>query len=189
LTGDEEAARLAVAGMSTLRHNLRSLSAARLARGLGTGGANGMGSVVYTLTVLSELLGNEELLADAQRAASLFTGDVVTADRSLDVMDGSAGGILGLLKLYRATKDRHVLDRAMQCGEHLLSQRRFGTEGHRSWVGAGVGDRPLNGMSHWQRLQGPTTSQALPSSVSRSKTQAFRHRIPIGPISGRDAAR
>jgi type 2 lantibiotic biosynthesis protein LanM len=148
LTGDEEAARLAVAGMSTLRHNLRSLSAARLARGLGTGGANGMGSVVYTLTVLSELLGNEELLADAQRAASLFTGDVVTADRSLDVMDGSAGGILGLLKLYRATKDRHVLDRAMQCGEHLLSQRRFGTEGHRSWVGAGVGDRPLNGMSH-----------------------------------------
>jgi len=106
-----------------------------------------MGSIVYAFTVLSELLKNRDLLADAGNAASLFTSDLIAADKFFDVMAGSAGGILSLLKLYRATGDRDVLDRATQCGDHLLSQRRSGTEGERTWLGWGAG-RQLNGMSH-----------------------------------------
>ena len=147
LTGDEAVARLSLAGISALRHDLRGVNAARIARALGIGGATGMGSVVYAFTVLSELLNDRDLLADAGNAASLFTKDLIAADKSFDVMAGSAGGILGLLKLYRATGDRDVLDRAARCGDHLLSQCRSGTEGKRTWLGWGVG-RQLNGMSH-----------------------------------------
>jgi type 2 lantibiotic biosynthesis protein LanM len=147
VAGDEAAARLSLAGISALRHHLRSVNAARVARELGIGGASGMGSVVYAFTVVSELLKDKELLADAAEAASLFTSDLIATDKSFDVIAGSAGGILGLLKLYRATGDRDVLDRAAQCGDHLVTHRRSRTKGERTWLGWGVG-RPLNGMSH-----------------------------------------
>jgi len=147
VAGDEEAGRLALAGISALRHDLRGVHAARLTRALGIGGATGLGSVVYAFTVLSELLNNRDLLEDAQNAARLFTDDLIATDRSFDVIAGGAGGILGLLKLYRATGDPDVLDRAAQCGDHLLSHRRSGTDGENARLGWSMG-KELNGMSH-----------------------------------------
>ena len=88
------------------------------------------------------------LLADAHVAAELFTDDLIAADKQLDVIGGSAGAILGLLRLYRDSRSADVLDRAVKCGEHLLAQSRLGPEGRRSWVGQGFGPQPLNGMSH-----------------------------------------
>ena len=82
------------------------------------------------------------------QAAELFTDDLIAADKLLDVVSGSAGGILGLLRLYRDARSDDVLRRAVKCGEHLLGQPRLGPEGRRSWVGQGSGPRGLNGMSH-----------------------------------------
>ena len=147
LAGDEAAARLSLAGVSALRHDLRGVNPARLARALGIGGSTGLGSVVYAFTVLAELLNNSDLLADAKNAAALFTSDLIAADKSFDVMEGSAGAILSLLRLYRVTRDRDVLHRAAKCGDHLLSQRRSGPGGEKAWLGWGVG-RQLNGTSH-----------------------------------------
>ena len=81
-------------------------------------------------------------------AAELFTDDLIAADKQLDVMGGSAGAILGLLRLYRDTQSSDVLKRAIKCGEHLLRQPRVGPEGRRSWSGQGSGPQGLNGMSH-----------------------------------------
>jgi hypothetical protein len=72
------------------------------------GGSTGLGSVVYAFTAMYELLNNSDLLADAKNAASMFTSDLIAADRSFDVMEGSAGAALGLLKLYRVTGDPSV---------------------------------------------------------------------------------
>jgi lantibiotic modifying enzyme len=77
-----------------------------------------------------------------------MTDELIAADKQLDVIGGSAGGILGLLRLYRDTQSADVLDRAVRCGEHLLAQPRLGPEGLRSWIGQGFGSQPLNGMSH-----------------------------------------
>ena len=107
-----------------------------------------MGSIVYALTLISESIGSDELLNDAEIAARLFSDDLIAADRALDVLGGSAGGILGLLRLHGKTHDREVLERATKCAEHLLRQRRPGPEGRRSWIGQGLGPQPLNGMSH-----------------------------------------
>ena len=148
VTGRKPSGELALAGISHLRKNLKSRNAARMARSLGIGGATGLGSIVYALTVMSKCLHDDDLLADAHVAAELFTDDLIAADKQLDVMGGSAGAILGLLRLYRDTQSSDVLKRATKCGEHLLRQPRVGPEGRRSWSGQGSGPHGLNGMSH-----------------------------------------
>jgi type 2 lantibiotic biosynthesis protein LanM len=148
VTGRAPSQDLALAAVAHLRKRLKSRNAPRMARSLGIGGAIGLGSIVYALTVMSTCFRDRGLLDDALVAAELFTDDLIAADRQLDVIGGSAGGILGLLRLYRDTQSGHVLERATKCGEHLLAQSRSGPEGCRSWSGQGSGPRPLNGMSH-----------------------------------------
>ena len=140
---------LALAGVAHLRKNLKGRNAARMARSLGIGGATGLGSIVYALTRdVEDASATTALLADAHVAAELFSDDLIAADKQLDVIGGSAGGILGLLRLYRDSRSADVLNRAIKCGEHLIAQSRLGPEGRRSWVGQGIGKQALNGMSH-----------------------------------------
>ena len=145
---NSNSAELALAAVAQLRKNLRSQNAARMARSLGVGGAVGLGSIVYALCVMSRCVKSGDLLTDALKAADLFTDEIIAADTQLDVMGGSAGGILGLLRLYRDTEFKDVLIRAIRCGEHLMDKPRIGPEGRRSWAGQGAGSRALNGMSH-----------------------------------------
>lgn len=141
-------AELALAALSHLRKNLKSRNAARLARALGIGAATGLGSVVYAFAAIAKCLGNNDLLADAERAARLITDELIAADKQLDVMSGSAGAILGLLRLHRDTGSDDARMRAIKCGEHLLAQPRLGAQGRRSWAIPGKPGRSLNGMSH-----------------------------------------
>ncbi len=147
-TGSQPSADLALAALSHLRRNLRGNHAARMARALGIGGALGMGSIVYALTAVAKCLHSDALLADALATADLCSDALIAADKHLDVMGGSAGAILGLLRLYRDTRSDGVLGRATKCGEHLLAQSRIGPESRRTWIGQGSGERGLNGMSH-----------------------------------------
>ncbi len=148
VTGSQLSTELAFAGVTHLRKTIRSRNAARSARYLGLGAATGLASVVYAFAVMSRYLSDPGLLEDAHVAAELFTDDLIAGDTLLDVLDGSAGGILGLLRLHRDTASEHVLRRAVRCGEHLLRQRRIGPEGTRTWCAPGVGPHPLTGMSH-----------------------------------------
>jgi lantibiotic modifying enzyme len=91
-----------------------------MARSLGLGGATGLGSVVYSLSLTGELLGSEELIADAVLVAGLITPELLSADHSFDVISGSAGAILALCRLHRQTRLAAILEKAMECGDHLL---------------------------------------------------------------------
>lgn len=139
---------LAFKALAPTRLQIAQPSASRWARGLGIGGASGLGSVIYALTVISELLAEPSLLQDALRLSNLFSNELISADRSLDVIAGSAGGILGLLALYRKTQSNEVLAKAIACGEHLLRQPRLGETGKRSWAILGISESPLTGFSH-----------------------------------------
>jgi type 2 lantibiotic biosynthesis protein LanM len=147
-TGSKASGELALAALAHLRNTLKGGNAARMARALGIGGATGLGSIVYALAVTAKCLRDDGLLADAQRAAELLTDGLIAADRQFDVMGGSAGAILALLRLYRDTGSGEVLRRATACGEHLLAQSQPGADGFRSWIGQGFGTHALNGMSH-----------------------------------------
>jgi type 2 lantibiotic biosynthesis protein LanM len=148
VAGCKASGELALAAVAQLRKSLKSRNAARIARSLGVGGAVGLGSIVYALSVMSKCLVDDHLLDDARVAAELVTDDLIAADQRLDVIGGSAGAILCLLRLYRDTGSDDVLRRAEKCGEHLMRQGRIGPEGHRSWASHGLGGRPLAGMSH-----------------------------------------
>ena len=137
-----------MAALAHLRRELKSRNAARMARSLGIGGATGLGSIVYALSVIARLFDDKALLADAGLAAALFSDDLIAADKQLDVMGGSAGAILALLRLFRDSGSADALARAEKCGEHLLRQPRVGEEGSRCWSAPGAGAHGLNGMSH-----------------------------------------
>ncbi len=147
VTNTKSSEALAFAALAGVRRTLRGRNPARVARSLGLGGGLGLGSIVYGLAAISALLDDDDVLADAHAAAELITDEVVSADRQLDVLGGSAGAILGLLRLYRQTGSDDALKRATDCGKHLLTQDRVGPEGRRCWVAPAFG-RPVNGMSH-----------------------------------------
>jgi type 2 lantibiotic biosynthesis protein LanM len=146
VTGSQTSRELALAAVAHVRKNLNSRNAARMGRFLGIGGATGLGSIIYAFSVMSKCLRDDSLLKDAQVAARLFSDDLIGADKQLDVFGGSAGGILGLLRLHRDSPSADVLKRAAKCGEHLLAQpRREGNGG--SWLGQGHGEKALVGDS------------------------------------------
>lgn len=143
VTGSAFSAEMALAGLAPVRQDLKGSNAARAARSLGIGGSVGLGSVVYALTTISQLLGDRGLLDDARVAAEHITETLIANDRHLDAMEGAAGAILGLLRLYRATGDEAVLKRATRCGAHILRNR---SRTHDDALGWGIPE--LNGMSH-----------------------------------------
>lgn len=145
---DSASRELAFKALAATRVQLAQASAPRWARGLGIGGASGLGSVIYALTVTAELLAEPSLLQDAVAVSNLFSNELIAADRSLDVIAGSAGAILGLLALYRKNHSTDVLTKAIACGDHLLRQPRQGEVGRRSWVVLGISESPLTGFSH-----------------------------------------
>ncbi len=146
VTGDARAAALARKALTPLRYNLHDLGAGRFVRSMGVGGAAGLGSIVYALTVIADLLDDENVLEEAKYAASFFTPDFILADTKFDIIDGSAGAILCLLKLYGRTRRNDYLDKAILCGEHLLKNRTAATHGGALWPG--TENKVLTGFSH-----------------------------------------
>lgn len=140
---------LVLAGLGPLRLLLRALAAPAqqaLAQQIGIGGASGVGGFVYALARAGRLLGSQELLEDATRAAALISPATIRADRSHDVVAGAAGAILGLLALHESTGDAGLLERAYLCGQHLLERRSPSAAGPRAW--ANRDGRLLTGFGH-----------------------------------------
>ncbi|RDZ61944.1 type 2 lantipeptide synthetase LanM [Haloferax sp. Atlit-12N] len=110
------------------------------------GGMLGVGSVVYTLTVVSELLDADEYRRAARSAAGVVTESHVANDETFDVLEGAAGTLLGLLAYHDRYGDESVLDRAIACGERLLDGRTL-EDGYRVWR-TSDDEPPLTGFSH-----------------------------------------
>jgi len=98
--------------------------------------------------VIGELLEENQLINDAKIAARLISKELIAQDKSLDIIGGSAGAILCLLKLYQHTQENWVLEKAVECGDYLLQTERMIVNGKRSWLSNGFSEKPLNGISH-----------------------------------------
>lgn len=123
-----------------------TLSLQRYVRLMGLGGAGGVGSLIYSFIKISRFLDDETWLVNAQTLATAITPDLIAADQTLDIIGGAAGCILGLLPLYQATENTTVLQQAIACGNHLLSQQTTSTAGSKAWKT--VAENPLTGFSH-----------------------------------------
>ncbi|MGE5656372.1 MAG: type 2 lanthipeptide synthetase LanM family protein [Actinomycetota bacterium] len=147
LQGNPELQQLALAAVKSLRQHLHNPQASRtLLRQMGIGGAVGCGSLVYALTKLGQFLEKGDLMEDAAKAAALLTPEQFAGDRKFDIIFGTAGAILGLLALYKATKEPTILAQAIAGGQHLLASRTASQSGFRAWQT--VDGKLLTGFSH-----------------------------------------
>jgi type 2 lantibiotic biosynthesis protein LanM len=145
LTGDRQFHQVALAGLDPFCRSIRA-GETRSEVLASKFGLLGLGGTIYSLVKVSEFLKTPALLEDAVRAAKLLTPEAIESDRQFDIMWGSAGAILGLLALYRATGDRSVLDTAISCGDRLLASRTEDTP--RAWITSSESPKPLTGFSH-----------------------------------------
>lgn len=112
----------------------------------GIGGLSGLGSIVYALVRIGDLLGEPALYQDAHDLASLLTPTRIARDESLDVMLGSAGAALALLALDErmpgACASGHTpMALATACAWHLVEHQRA----YRDQLRTGP---PLGGFCH-----------------------------------------
>ncbi|GET35399.1 type 2 lanthipeptide synthetase LanM family protein [Microseira wollei] len=147
VTGGAGYAELIQGAIAPLREAIATTPIQTLSRnGYTIGGVAGIGSLVYAFTRISEFLQQPSWLEDAKLAASLISPQQIASDKNLDVVNGSAGAILGLLALYEKTNAAEILATAFCCGEHLLNTRTTNNLGWKAWhrIGADF----VTGFSH-----------------------------------------
>jgi len=110
------------------------------------GACCGLGSIVYGLTRVGQLLDMPELYLYACQAAAQLTDQIIRSDHRFDVFWGSAGAILGLLALYGETRESWVLERAIRCGRHLLDHQA--TQPSSGFRECATGGRSRVGFAH-----------------------------------------
>ncbi|MEO0488512.1 MAG: type 2 lanthipeptide synthetase LanM family protein, partial [Cyanobacteria bacterium J06659_2] len=132
-----------------LRRQLNSMTSdarQRFARRMGIGIATGITAMIYTFVKVGQFLEDETFLTEAQTLATMITPEMIAADQALDIISGAAGSILGSLSLYQVTGEITVLEKAIACGQHLLSQQTHPASGPKAWKN--LAEKPLTGFSH-----------------------------------------
>lgn len=97
---------------------------------MGIGAGVGVGSVIYSLATAGELLNDESLIKSADDISATITKEVISNDKQFDIILGSAGCILALLKLYKISKNENALEVAKLCGDHIISHMEKTSSGH-----------------------------------------------------------
>ncbi|MFI2435684.1 type 2 lanthipeptide synthetase LanM family protein [Streptomyces sp. NPDC018957] len=109
------------------------------------GAFDGLASVGHALTNLGVLWAERDLLDEAAELVEKLPS-LISRDRSLDVIHGSAGCLLSLLSLHTVRPSPRTLDVAIRCGERLLATAR---PVHRGIAWTTLEDQPpLGGFSH-----------------------------------------
>lgn len=146
---------------------------ARVARPRPTppGGYIGLGSQVWTWLSLEEAGAVSGEGVERARRLSTLMEESMEADDVDDVLTGSAGGIVPLIRLHGATADIVHLDRARALGDRLCDRARL-VDGKASWVGERWPDG-LGGFGHGATGIGWALSKlALATGESRYASMA-----------------
>lgn len=111
------------------------------------GGIRGLGSVVYTLSVVADLTDEQVYENRALEVTRLLSPSRIGAHNSFDIMVGGAGAISGLVAMYKRFPHDEVLDLAVDCGDRLLAERSR-VDGNDVWMTQG--NVPGVGFAHGQ---------------------------------------
>ncbi|MBD2299663.1 type 2 lanthipeptide synthetase LanM family protein [Nostoc sp. FACHB-190] len=136
VTKDEQYRHFALKGLQPLRQNLRNFNlddSTELTENIDVGICTGLGSLIYGLVQIGNLLDEPNLLDDAQKFASLITPEVISKDQDLNISSGSAGALLAFLAFHKVTGEQRYLEQAVSCGNHLLQQGITSDVGITAW--------------------------------------------------------
>ena len=175
-TKEREARRVALATLAPVRDKVDSIAASPGLLTPGTvaiGGFIGLGSMIYALAAAADWLNAPELMDSASALAGVITVELIHADPFLNVMRGCAGALLAFLSFAQLARARGMdwhsaVDRAIDCGRHLLQSRISSGKGARAW--RGVQRCPLPGFAY-----GATgISYALARLYEQTQEERFR---------------
>lgn len=136
--------RLCLQAVGPFRRMLRNQDKMRESISLrGIGIASGMASAVYGLLRIGVILDEGALLEDCRSTSESITERMITADDKLDIVAGTAGALVGFLAAYEHFRDDALLQKSVQCGEHLLTRQIQEVGGWKT-----CDQSPLTGFSH-----------------------------------------
>jgi type 2 lantibiotic biosynthesis protein LanM len=115
------------------------------ANSLPLSGYYGNASILYGLACLYEIWSDEYFLSPVNYLLEKVKSQI-PQDETFDLLSGSAGALLALLKLYKVTKNQQALELAKQCGNYLIQQKVALKHGL-VWPSPLYED-PLGGMAH-----------------------------------------
>jgi lantibiotic modifying enzyme len=98
------------------------------------GAFDGIGGAIYALSHLARLWNDQHLMSEVNDLVSRVISSI-EKNRALDVGEGAAGCIAGLLSAHGASRRNAFLKAAVTCGEQII----------RYWSPA---DTPLTGFAH-----------------------------------------
>lgn len=147
ITGDTAACRL---NEATLRSLYRGINTYDQVAGLSdlslTGIGSGFSSLIYSLFKISGFLDDHSHLEQAVRLSQKINPVMTGKDQHYDILSGSAGALLAMLALFRATGDRQALGKAVMFGNHLLKSATENSDGSVGWKN--MQGKMLTGFSH-----------------------------------------
>lgn len=112
------------------------------------GAGVGFGSQIYSLTVISQLLNQPQLLQEAQCLAENINLSWIEQDKTWDVMGGTAGLIIVFCNLFNLTKNTKYLDLGITCAKYLLAKREINPLTNFPLWNNEHFQRPLTGFAH-----------------------------------------
>jgi lantibiotic modifying enzyme len=153
--GDGEFRRASLDAIAPLRQKLADLVSDQERSNklrLQLGGLMGVGSFIYSLLRIGELIEEPALFEEAHQATNLITSERIAQDPQVRLQTGCAGTILSLLALNeRISKPNRngktPLQLASECARHLLTSRIFPGDRMAAWP-LSPGKPPLAGFSY-----------------------------------------
>ncbi|GGD58016.1 type 2 lanthipeptide synthetase LanM family protein [Paenibacillus nasutitermitis] len=106
----------------------------------------GLTAYVYAFSHLASLMADSSLLETVIQRLHRYDR-LIEEDKKLDLMSGSAGILLGCLRLYEMTGEAEALAVARKCADHLLKHRVTTSSGI-GWSTGLTRNRMLAGFSH-----------------------------------------
>lgn len=110
------------------------------------GAFDGWGGIIYMLSHLAALWQDAELISYANSMVDRLP-ELLTKDKSLDIIGGSAGCIGALLALDRVSASDKALAIAVQCADLLISQAQPMEHGA-AWFNSIETVKPITGFAH-----------------------------------------
>ncbi|NET01233.1 MAG: type 2 lantipeptide synthetase LanM [Sphaerospermopsis sp. SIO1G1] len=140
VTKNQTYTNLAKAAIKTLKHKLETTPIKFI------GAFSGWGGIIYTFTHLGTLWKEPDLITDAYILLKKIP-PLIEQDQQLDITAGAAGCIGSLFSFYKIFPDQYILDIAIQCGQHLLTQAQTQNTGI-GWQSPAGENQPLTGFAH-----------------------------------------
>lgn len=149
VTGEEKYHDLARAAMKPIMRIVDE-EMNELMRYSGVGGGVGLGSLIYGFASMVDFLGDTEFGKTAREygleCIAHIDAEALEIDKKFDVIFGSAGLLLGLIKLYHVTGDERVLNAVRLTADYLVKSIKNTTQGKN--LIPTYGNNVITGLSH-----------------------------------------